>query len=180
MSKFVKALMTDEFAKKFENLDAAIAVNMAGLTANQANQLRGELESKGISVMVVRNLLAARATEGKATNAMFKALSGASAVCWGGEDIVALAKEVVRLAEDKRFPKFEAKGGCMDGEAFPAEMVKEISKWPSRAEQLSMLVGQILGPGSQLSAAITGPGSALASQIAQKAEEDAPAEAAAV
>ena len=42
MSKFVKALMTDEFAKKFENLDAAIAVNMAGLTANQANQLRGE------------------------------------------------------------------------------------------------------------------------------------------
>ena len=177
MSKFVKALMTDEFAKKFENLDAAIAVNMAGLTANQANQLRGELESKGISVMVVRNLLAARATEGKATNAMFKALS---AVCWGGEDIVALAKEVVRLAEDKRFPKFEAKGGCMDGEAFPAEMVKEISKWPSRAEQLSMLVGQILGPGSQLSAAITGPGSALASQIAQKAEEDAPAEAAAV
>ena len=68
----------------------------------------------------------------------------------------------------------------MDGEAFPAEMVKEISKWPSRAEQLSMLVGQILGPGSQLSAAITGPGSALASQIAQKAEEDAPAETAAV
>lgn len=180
MSKFVKGLMTEELKKTFDNVETAILVNMVGLTANQANQLRGELEAKGISVMVVRNLLAAKATQNSSLKAMFEGISGATAVCWGGEDVVSLAKEIVRLTDDKRFEKFEPKGGCMDGEAFNADMVRDISKWPSREEQLSLLVGQILGPGSQLAAALIGPGGALASQISQKAEgeeEAAPAEA---
>ena len=47
-----------------------------------------------------------------------------------------------------------------------------VSKWPSRQEQISMLVGQILGPGAQLSAALLGPGKRLNSQIKQKGEGD--------
>lgn len=171
MSKFVKGLITDVLKETFKDVEFAIMVNMIGLTANDANVVRGELEAKGIKVMVVRNLLAARATEGQAMSEMFKSCDGSSAVCWGGEDIVSLAKEVVRISEDKRFEKFVAKGGIMDGEAFSGEMVKEISKWPTREEQLSLLVGQILSPASHLVGVIVGPGGTLASQIASKAEE---------
>ena len=64
----------------------------------------------------------------------------------------------------------------MDGERLSAEEVDQVSKWPSRDEQLSLLVGQILGPGSHLAAQLIGPGGALASQIKQKAEEDGDAE----
>lgn len=171
MSKFVKGLITDVLKDTFKDVDAAIMVNMIGLTANDANVVRGDLEAKGIKVMVVRNLLAARATEGSAMAELFQGTAGSTAVCWGGEDIVSLAKEVVRISEDKRFDKFVAKGGIMDGETFSGEMVKEISKWPSRIEQLSLLVGQIVGPASNLVSAILGPGSTVAGQIAQKAEE---------
>ncbi len=53
----------------------------------------------------------------------------------------------------------------MDSEALSAEQVKAVSKWPSRREQISMLVGQILGPGSKLSSQFKGAGSKLAAQL---------------
>ena len=44
--------------------------------------------------------------------------------------------------------------------------------WPSRTEQLSILVGQILSPGATLSGQLLGPGGKLASQIKKKSEEE--------
>ena len=62
----------------------------------------------------------------------------------------------------------------MDGEQLDADRVKEISKWPSRTEQLSLLVGQILGPGGQLVAAIKElQGQGYAQQLMSLAEEQA-------
>ncbi len=43
---------------------------------------------------------------------------------------------------------------------------------PSREEQISLLVGQILSPGANLVGALLGPGGKLASQIKQKGEEE--------
>ena len=90
---------------------------------------------------------------------------------WGGDDIVSLAKEAIALHKDEELPAFVAKGGVMDGEAMSAERVVEISSWPSRGEQLSILAGQILGPGSSLAASLIGPAGSLASQIKSKSEE---------
>jgi len=83
-----------------------------------------------------------------------------------------LAKEVVRLSGEKEYEGFEPRGGVMDGATLTSDQVTEVSKWPSRPEQLSLLVGQILSPGATLAAQLNGPGGALASQISQKAEED--------
>jgi large subunit ribosomal protein L10 len=58
----------------------------------------------------------------------------------------------------------------MGGSRLAADDVKKVSKWPSRAEQLSLLVGQILSPGATLSAQLLGPGAKLASQVKKKSE----------
>jgi large subunit ribosomal protein L10 len=47
------------------------------------------------------------------------------------------------------------------------------SKWPTREEQISILVGQILSPGANLAGALLGPGGKLASQIETKGKEEA-------
>jgi large subunit ribosomal protein L10 len=172
MSKYVKNLVTDHLRQQFDGVNDALLVNMVGLGANENNVLRAELAEKGIEVLVVKNSLAARATAGTALDGLFEDLTGTNAMCWGTEDVVSLAKEVVRLAKDKRFEAFEPRGGMMDGERLSADEVQAVSKWPSREEQLSLMVGQILGPGSKLSAQLIGPGGALASQIKQKAEDD--------
>jgi hypothetical protein len=59
----------------------------------------------------------------------------------------------------------------MEGAKIPAQQVKVVSTWPSRTEQLSLLVGQILGPGSTLASQLVGIGGTLAGQIKQKIED---------
>ena len=86
---------------------------------------------------------------------------------------MSLVKELVELDKDaEKFDHFAADGGVMDGEKLDADGLKAVSKWPSRQEQISMLVGQILGPGAKLSAAMLGPGKMLNSQIKKKGEGD--------
>lgn len=172
MSKYVKDLITGHLRERFKDVDQALVVNMIGLDANANHRLRGELHAKDIQVVVVKNSLAARAATGTPLATMFEGLTGSSAVCWGAEDIVGLAREVTRLAREERYGAFQARGGVLDGQKLSAERVEEISKWPSREEMLSRLVAQILGPGAQLAAQLNGPAGALASQIAQKAEEE--------
>jgi large subunit ribosomal protein L10 len=120
--------------------------------------------------MVVKNSLAARATEGTVLAPAFEGATGTLAVVWGAEDIVSLAKQITKLAADPAYPKLETRGGVMEGGALTAQGVDQISKWKSRTEQLSVLVGQILSPGSKLSSQLRGPGGKLASQIKKKGE----------
>lgn len=173
MSKYVKELVTRDIKRRLEGVDDAVLVSCVGMDANTTNELRGELGQKDIHMLVVKNSLARRATEGTQLAAAFEGASGQIGVCWGASDFVSLVKEVVRLDKDsEKFDKFVADSGVMDGEKLDADGLKAVSKWPSREEQISMLVGQILGPGSQLSGALLGPGRTLNSQIKQKSEEE--------
>lgn len=171
MSKYVKDLMTRELADRLDGVDAAVLVNVMGLPVNKTVNLRKQLREKNIQLMVVKNTLARRATEGTPLAAAFEGVEGSLAICWGGEDFVSLVKEVTELDKSAEFEQFETRGGVMDGQALTKERVGEISKWPNRAEQLSILSGQILAPGANLSAALLGPGAALASQVKSKSEE---------
>lgn len=172
MSKFVKELITDELKSKFGEIEDALLVDVIGMDANQSVALRKELREKNIGLMVVKKSLARRAKEGSPLAKALDDMEGSLAVCWGSEDFVSLAKEITRLHNDEEtYPKFETRGGVMDGEQLSPDRVKEISKWPSRSEQLSLLVGQILGPGRTLGAQIKGPGGTLAAQIKSKSEE---------
>ena len=116
MSKYVKNLISEHLRDRLGGLNDALLVNMIGLDANTNNRLRTELQQKNIRVMVVKNSLAARATAGTPLASMFEELTGCSAICWGGEDLVSLTKEVVRLQRDEQYAAFRARGGVMDGQ----------------------------------------------------------------
>ena len=173
MSKFVKDIMTKDLVGKLDGVSDCVLVDVVGMEANDSTALRKRLREKGIGMMVIKNSLARRATEGTSLAPAFEGIDGSHAVLWGADDFVTLVKEVTELDKDEEaFDKFAARGGAMDGEQLTPERVLEISKWPSRAEQLSMLVGQALGPGSTLVAQLKGPGGSLVSQIKQKGEEE--------
>lgn len=170
MSKFVKNLISDDLRKRLEGVESALLVSVAGLDANKNFRLRRTLRDKNIQLLVVKNSMARRATEGTPLAPAFEQMEGSLAVVWGSEDVVSLAKEITRLASDKQFEPFSARGGVMDGARLTPEQVRAVSKWPSRQEQLSILAGQILNPGAMLASQLTSAGGALASQIKQKGE----------
>ena len=101
MSKYVKDLVTRDIKRRLEGVDDAVLVSCVGMDANTTNELRGELNSKEIHMLVVKNSLARRATEGTQLSADFEGASGQVGVCWGSSDFVSLVKEVVKLDKDK-------------------------------------------------------------------------------
>ncbi|HEX5104341.1 MAG TPA: 50S ribosomal protein L10 [Pirellulaceae bacterium] len=175
MSKQLKELISTELRKRLEGVSDALLVNVIGLNSENTFALRKELRSKDIHLLVVKNSMAKRATEGTPLAKAFDDCEGSLAVVWGAEDFVSLAKELVAIHKKPEFEKCQARGGVMEGEQLTAEKVKEISKWPNRAGQISILLGQILSPGSKLLSQINAPGGKLLSQVKQKSEgEEAP------
>jgi large subunit ribosomal protein L10 len=170
MSKFVKDLLTRDLRSQLSGVNDALLVNVVGLNSLRTSKLRTELRKKNIKLEVIKNSMARRATEGTPLAPAFEGIEGTLAIVWGADDFVSLTKEIVRLTEAKDFEGFTARGGAMDGAKLNSAQVKEVSKWPSRQEQLSMLVGQILGPGSKLASQIGGIGGALVSQVKTHAE----------
>ena len=148
MSKLVKNLIADHLRNRLQDVHDALLVNVVGMNANVNHRLRNELAAKNIRLLVVKNSLADRATEGTPLAGMFRGVAGSTAICWGAEDIVSLAKEITKLIQSDKFKPLEARGGVMDGEQITAPQVAAVSKWPSRSEQLSLLIGQILSPGA--------------------------------
>lgn len=170
MSKYVKQLVSDEIRKRLTGVQDALLVNVIGLDTDKTFALRRMLRSKDIHLLVVKNSLARRATEGTTLAPAFEGVDGSLALCWGSTDFVQLAKEITEIVKDPQFEKVELRGGVMDREQLSADRVKEVSKWPSRAEQLSLLMGQILAPGANLLSQLKSPGGKLASQIKKKSE----------
>lgn len=171
MSKEIKQIISRDIAGRLTGIQDCVIANMVGLNSESTATLRTRLRKKNIRVMVVKNSLARRATEGTSLAPAFEGLGGTSAVLFGGEDFVSLVKEAIELDKDAKFEAFKARGGVLDGERLTAEKVAAISKWPTREEQISMLVGQILGPGRTLAGQLKGPGGKLASQLSQIVEK---------
>lgn len=171
MSKFVKQLLTDGVKNRLTDVNSLLLVTITGLDAQKTHELRGQLAAKGVQMMVVKNSMVRRATEGTPLAVGFQGkMIGNYALCWGGSDVVALAKEIVRLSKDKAYKGFEIKGAVIDGEAYDAGGAAEVSKWPTREEQIAILLGQITGVGAKLSGQLIGVGAALVSQFKQIAE----------
>jgi len=176
MSKYLKQLISNEIASRLEGVDECVLADVIGIEVNDSVLMRRQLAEKNIELMVVKNSLARRATEGTALATAFEGMDGSLAICWGGDDFITLIKEVAKLDRDSdQFEAFKARGGVMDGEQLTLEAVKEISSWPTRQEQLSILIGQILGVGSQISSQLLAPGGLLSSQLENFPEGEAAA-----
>jgi ribosomal protein L10 len=166
MSKLV-----DDLRSRLDGVGDVIVVSVGRLDAVKTALLRQTLRKKRIHLQLVKNSLARRATAGTPLAPAFSSTEGMLAIAWGAEDVVDLAKELDRLTGVKDFEGFECRGGALDGSRLEAADVKRVAKWPTRAEQLSLLSGQISAIAGRLSGQILAAGGTLAGQIASRVEE---------
>ena len=164
MSKPVKEMMMRDYASKLEGVDNALLVSIRGVDANDNNRLRLDLRQKEISVTVIRNTLARHAFKGTGLETLDPLLEGPSALAYGAESVVDVARELVKWA--KEVENLELKGAVLDGILFEGkEGVERLSKYPTRDEAIAENVALVLSPGRNLVGAVKGPGSTLASLI---------------
>ena len=173
MSNQLKKMTIAEYSKRLEGVSDAVLVDVIGLDSGNTFALRKEVRSKNLNLLVVKSSLAKQATEGSSLVKAFEGAAGSLAVVWGGEDFISLAKEMVEIHKKPEFEKCQSRGAVMDGECLSAEKLIEVSKWPNRTQQISLLLGQILAPGANLLSQINSPGGKLMSQVKKKSEEGA-------
>lgn len=171
MSKAIKDMLVDDLKGRLAGVGDVIVVSLGKLDAQKTTQLRQSLRKKRISLQLVKNSLARRAMAGTPLAPAFEQAEGMLAIAWGGEDVVDLAKELDRLQGVKDFEGFECRGGALDGSRLDAGDVKRVAKWPTRAEQLSILSGQISSLGGRLSGQILAAGGMLAGQLKSRVED---------
>jgi len=179
MSKAIKDMLVDDLKGRLTGVGDVIVVSLGKLDAQKTTQLRQALRKKRINLQLVKNSLARRAMEGTPLAPAFQRSEGMLAIAWGGEDVVDLAKELDRLQGVKDFEGFECRGGALDGARLEAADVKSVAKWPTRAEQLSILSGQISSLGATISGQIISAGGTLAGQFKSRVEDLEKAEGAA-
>ena len=70
---------------------------------------------------------------------------------------------MVDQKKDKAFDGLELRGVFFDGEIYHGEAgVEQVSKFPTREEAISDVVGCILGPGAAIGGLLQGPASQIA------------------
>jgi large subunit ribosomal protein L10 len=168
MSKFIKNHIIAELESELEGRSELLVVDMSKMSGTAANELRVQLSQKDIHLLTVKNSLVRRACERLGIQGLDASLCGSSTLIWGGEDIVALSREITKWAKDAK--ELEIKGGTVEGQALDSAGVDRLSKSPGRPELLSRIAGLILSPGGNIAGALLGPGGLVSGAIKSKAE----------
>jgi len=164
MSKYVKGLLEDELKRKFEDVSDFVVLDFKGISGTDNNEMRGALKEKGIGFTLVRNSMMRRAMESlDRVNAGELFAEGPSAVVFGGDSVVDVAKEMSDWI--KKFDCVEFKGAFVDGTPVDAAGAKSLSKMKSRVELQGEVVTLAQSPGANLAGAIGGPAGAIAGCI---------------
>jgi large subunit ribosomal protein L10 len=168
MSKVLKNMVISEIANRLGDNRDLIVVDSSKLDPNTTHKLRASLRAKKIKFLAVRNTLAQQVLASKGVNNTDAIFKGPSTLVWGGDDVVALSKEITKWVKD--IEKLELKGGTVEGSTLMPADVERLSKSPGRLELIGQIAGLILSPGAQLAGALLGPGGYLAGQVKAKAE----------
>lgn len=161
MSKPVKEMIMRTYEQAFDGVSDAVLVDIRGIEANDNNELRNGLAQKEIRVRVVKNTLARKIFSDTALAPVNDLIDGPTAVVYGGESAVDVAREMIDWA--KKLKEIEIKGAVMEGTVFGPDEVDRLSKFPTRVEAQAQVIQVLLGPAGQVIGAATGPGSAIAS-----------------
>jgi len=164
MSKPVKELILADYKKRFDNVEAALVIDVRGMDANDNNALRLDLASKDIRVTIVKNSLARKAFAGTGLEPIIGSLQGPSALAYGAESVVDVAREMVAWA--RKLEHLELRAAVLDGELFEGKAgVTRLSQYPTRLEAKARVVQLVLAPAATLVAAMLGPPSGILSIV---------------
>jgi large subunit ribosomal protein L10 len=170
MSRFIKEHIIIELEDHLRDRDEVLVVDMSKLTGTDANRLRVELGQNDIETLGVKNSLARLAASRVGLEALNPILEGPSTLVWGGEDVVALSKQITTWA--KELDEFEIKGAVVEGQTLDAAGVDKLSKSPGRLELLSKIAGLILSPAGNIAGALLGTGGTIVGQVKSHSERD--------
>jgi len=143
VNKQDKQSIVEELHAAWSESSAGVVAQYRGLTVSEMGELRRALNQSGVSLQVVKNTLARRASEGTGFKAAEALFTGPVAIAYGS-DPVGMAKAMDDFA--KKYKALEVRGGVLDGKMIDAAGVKALASLPSREVLLAKMLGSMQSP----------------------------------
>jgi len=160
----------DALRKDLERLQNLFVAGYEKMKVSQDFELRKVVRSAGARYRVVKNNLAAKASEGTPSEQVLKDLRGMTSMAYTTGDPVALAKALTAYA--KANPAFTFKAGIVEGRAIDIKAINDLATMPPREEILAKLLYLINAPAQRLLTTVNGVGRNLAVVLDQAVKEN--------
>lgn len=148
LSRAAKEERLNTLSADFGDVASVIVLDFKGLDVPQATELRRQVRAARGRYRVVKNRLARRAIEGTAFEALAPHFRGTTAIAYGSDDPVLLAKTLVNFA--KTAPVLTVKAAVVQGQAVQADDVVQLATLPSKAELFAKLLMLFNAPATRL------------------------------
>lgn len=167
----------NEKKKDLEDLQKTLAENKnlfvtsyEKLTVSQDFRLRKAIRDAGGQYRVVKNNLAAKASEGTSAKDLLGDLKGMTSLAYTAKDPVALAKALTKYSKDNA--AFTFKAGMVEGRVIDIKAINELAAMPPKEEIYAKLLYLVNATATRLVSSINGVGRNLAVVLDQAAKEN--------
>jgi large subunit ribosomal protein L10 len=156
--------------QEFDKAESLFVTGYEKIKVSQDNDLRKIVRESGGKYKVVKNNIAALASEGSASEQVLKNLRGMTSVAYTYDDPVALAKALTAYA--KTNPLFTFKAGVVQGRVIDVKAINDLANLPSKEEIFSKLLYVINAPAQRLVTTLNAVGRNLAVVVDQGVQEN--------
>ena len=145
ITKQKKAELLSYLTDRLEEMEMAVFVRYRGMTVESINNLRSMLFKQGMNMKVAKKTIMKRAFEEKGiTGYDSDMLDGPTAIAFGYEDVVSLAKLLKNFAKEEE--NLSILGGVLEGKVVDKDTVLQLADLPSREELIAKLIGSMQSP----------------------------------
>ncbi len=179
MPNIINQIIARELKDSFEGADGMVFLGASGLTVAENEDLRGQLEEKGVRLRMVRNRIARMVLAERGLDMPADVLKG-NVVCVAGsvEDAINAAKVFKNSDSFKKDKKIVFRGGLLEGNLLDADGAKALADLPTKDELRSMMLSVISAPARNLVGILAAPGASLARVLQAHADSGGEGDAA--
>jgi large subunit ribosomal protein L10 len=147
--------IVEDLTAKLKRAKALVLVEIQGLKTADQIILRKKLRENNLEFQVVKNTLFRLSTHQTESANLDKILAGPTAVAFGYDDEIAVAKAVSDYVRTSKIVKIKA--GMLGKTAMSAAQVEDLAKLPGRDGVRSQSVGTLLGPAQKVVGLLSAP-----------------------
>ncbi len=138
-----KQAVVNEVSEKVKQSGSVTVVEYHGLTVAEIEALRRDLRAQDAEMLVLKNTMVRRATDGAGLSFEKSVLEGPNAYVFS-KDVINGPKVIAKAA--KKNEHLVIKGGIVEGKIVSADELKEIAFLPGRDGLISMFLSCLQAP----------------------------------
>lgn len=160
----------EDLKKTIEENKNIFVTSYEKMTVSQDYQLRKTIREAGGKYRVVKNNIAAKASEGTGAGDLLGSLKGMTSLAYTSKDPVALAKALTKYSKDNA--AFTFKAGMVEGRVIDIRAINDLASMPPKEEIYAKLLFLINATATRLVTSVNGVGRNLAVVLDQAAKEN--------